>query len=380
MLLPSLLALALPLGAYEHPHIPGGLTGAGWKVTPPFHRDAELFPIVDEGRWGFIDTKGNVVVEPAFEDVRPFVNGAAAVQSEGRWGVVGANGDFFVAPAFSDAGVISDGMLAVRQPRGDLWSFLSTKQLAAAVKAGGKAPPLSYFLNPVGDFHDGFAVVTVKQKPSGERISQVALITKSLAPWSLGSVEPLTDFSEGLAGVRLYDEGVRRPGTVLIDTAGATVGQLADVTNMKNYAEGLAPATNSGAWGYIDRRGRWAVPPKFTVAEPFSEGRAAVMNGQFWGFIDTKGTEVVPVRYRHVEPFSGGLAAVCEGVGAEQTCGYVDASGKTVIAPRYWPAYAFVRGVALVRTRQGIYKYIGKDGKDIYSPAFTAADIHQGQR
>jgi len=41
------------------------------------------------------------------------------------------------------------------------------------------------------------------------------------------------------------------------------------------FADGLAPAKLNGRWGYLDRNGNFAIPPRFLAAAPFSEGLAA---------------------------------------------------------------------------------------------------------
>ncbi len=53
-----------------------------------------------------------------------------------------------------------------------------------------------------------------------------------------------------------------------------------------SFSNGLAPARKAkGKWGYIDRFGKFAIPPKFESAESFSEGRAEVTINRKRGFI-----------------------------------------------------------------------------------------------
>ena len=41
------------------------------------------------------------------------------------------------------------------------------------------------------------------------------------------------------------------------------------------FAGGLARVRLNGFWGYLDRRGHFAIPPRYLRAEDFSEGLAA---------------------------------------------------------------------------------------------------------
>ena len=65
-------------------------------------------------KWGFIDTKGNVVVEPQFVGVRGFSEGFVAVriysEYEYKWGFIDTGGNVVIEPQFSDAMSFSEGI------------------------------------------------------------------------------------------------------------------------------------------------------------------------------------------------------------------------------------------------------------------------------
>lgn len=78
--------------------------------------------------WGYIDTDGEWVIEPVFEEALPFSEGYAAVCYNGDWGYIDAMGqsafDGFVydeATIFSNgyAGVVRDGILTYIDTKGD---------------------------------------------------------------------------------------------------------------------------------------------------------------------------------------------------------------------------------------------------------------------
>ncbi len=101
-----------------------------------------------------------------------------------------------------------------------------------------------------------------------------------------------------------------------------------------------------GKFGFIDESGRVAIAPRFDCAYPFTEGLAGVCIDKKWGFIDKTGAVVVPLAYRAVSPFADGLAAVYLPVVG---CGYIDRSGKVVIAPQTkFSCSPFAGGLAVV--------------------------------
>ena len=47
-----------------------------------------LVAFCKNGKWGFVNTAGEVVLEPKYENARSFSNGLAAVCEDGKWGFV----------------------------------------------------------------------------------------------------------------------------------------------------------------------------------------------------------------------------------------------------------------------------------------------------
>jgi hypothetical protein len=47
----------------------------------------------ENGKFGFIDSSGNYVIQPLFEDAMPFSEGLAAVRLNGRWGYINTRGE-----------------------------------------------------------------------------------------------------------------------------------------------------------------------------------------------------------------------------------------------------------------------------------------------
>jgi len=99
-----------------------------------------------------------------------------------------------------------------------------------------------------------------------------------------------------------------------------------------SFSEGLSRWRVGSKFGYIDKRGRLVIPARYKYTDHFSEGLAWVENNGKIGFIDTKGRMVIkPRRLHHVEPFRGGLAYVVTQNGEH---GYIDRTGEYVWRPQ----------------------------------------------
>ena len=144
------------------------------------------------------------------------------------------------------------------------------------------------------------------------------------------------------------------------------------------FHEGLAWAAKNkrSGYGYIDKTGRWAFPRTFAFADHFSEGLAGVKVKEGWGFIDIQGVVVIPPVFQEVQSFSDGLAAVAVGTGNDLRWGFIDKEGSYVIEPKYpgSPSFFYRRtffssGVAVVQMSFDRFDVINRQGEIINSVA-----------
>lgn len=74
-----------------------------------------VIAVAKDGKWGFVNTSGKVILEPTYEDAHSFSNGLAAVKKDGKWGFIDPDGNVVIDYQFSDAGYLaSDGVCPVR--------------------------------------------------------------------------------------------------------------------------------------------------------------------------------------------------------------------------------------------------------------------------
>ena len=83
-----------------------------------------LLAIEKEGKWGFIDASGKVVIEPKYEDARSFSNGLAGVKDGKFWSFINEKNEKVITGEFSDVNYFnSKGNCFVK---GDnYWFYLS---------------------------------------------------------------------------------------------------------------------------------------------------------------------------------------------------------------------------------------------------------------
>jgi len=61
-----------------------------------------------DGKWGFVDSKGKVVIEPQYEKAKSFSGGLAAVSENEKWGLINVDNEVVVPYQYYDIGYVSD--------------------------------------------------------------------------------------------------------------------------------------------------------------------------------------------------------------------------------------------------------------------------------
>lgn len=288
---------------------------------------------------GFLSKDGRLVVAPEFLFSKDFTEGLAAVLIGGRvksrngfrdvvgglWGYIDKSGRMKVTPKYKDAGYFSESLAWVKV--GKKYGYIDKKG-RIVIK------PLFKYAD---SFHQGRAVVRLRGSKDGYIDRSGKLICKPQFSFA-------NDFHDGLAAVCVGGKAVK----------GDFIG---------------------GKWGFVDRAGKMVIKPQFDgiyggwvemFKPPFSEGLAAVniggknVNGQFkggkWGFINRRGKWVVEPKFKSAVNFSGGLAAVKIG----RKWGYISKRSGTVIAPQFRRAGDFSCGLARVEIDKKRWSYIEK--------------------
>ena len=288
-----------------------------------------LFRIKQNGKYGFIDKSGNIVIIPQFDYVRPFSEDLAWVgRGRQEWGSLTIYYDFesFINKAgqavivnrdFRAAGDFSDGLAPVKI--NGKWGYIN--------KVGNILIDPKF--NACGFFSGGLAVA---------RIGDIwSFIDKTGRVVISEQFEEVQHFSDGLAAVKTGSNWkyIDKNGKIVLNTQYDLVG---------NFSEGLAPVNlggqeneyvgmEGGKWGYIDKTGNIVIPLQFEYGKTFSEGIAPVKIGGRWGFIDKAGTVVIKPQFDWAECFSGGLAEVEIHHGGLRI-GYINKKGDYVWNPQ----------------------------------------------
>lgn len=133
--------------------------------------------------------------------------------------------------------------------------------------------------------------------------------------------------------------------------------------------------------GYIDRKGKLKVNPKYRYAGDFAEGLAPVdvsVDGEWskWGYIDAEGRTIIEPQFGNGEAFEDGYAVVAVGNPITGPRGLIDKRGQFVVNPIYADLYRISKNRYSYRpnldSRAGI---LDSSGKTIAEPQFNSLGV-----
>ncbi|ULL19323.1 hypothetical protein DVH26_35830 [Paenibacillus sp. H1-7] len=329
-----------------------------YNVTVP----RPLFPLNVNGKYGYIDRYGTMIVPAQYDSAEPFSDDLAVVgvrkDNHMKYGYIGLKGNIVLEPQYDAAGSFQSGAAPVTmKSQGGLFAQYIDKQ--------GKPlfPGMFTFAEP---FEDQIAVVSTSDDHSLTDLKK-GLIDREgnfiAAPQFKHDIFAGTPYGEGLFAVT---RGGARWG--YIDTAGKErIPFVFD--RARAFSEGLAAVTKdqtpAGLYGYIDRNGTTQIEPKYKAALEFSEGLAPVQlpDSNGWGYIDAKGSMVIQPQFGYAGSFRQGIAPV-KSLSGPGNMGYIDKHGDWVIPPIYDKASEFYNGLAKVQLN-GTESYIDVTGRTV---------------
>ena len=307
----------------------------------------QLFLVENTGKYGYIDSTGNIAIPLTFDYALPFSEGIAMVEENDLAFAINSNGT-----KVKDFGRVQ------------------------YIRTDGFLPKL---------FRDGFSLGDVPHGTAfydhdwnqafGRTFEDATIFSNGLASVKIdglwGAIDKTGElvvsnqygyvgfFSDGIAPVSLNAQfgAVNERGELLVPLEYKYVGR---------YSCGLMPAMiDRSKWIFVDARGQQGIDKVFEGALPFTEGKASVRIDGKYGFIDLSGNFIIDPRYDQAYEFSEGLAPVR----VDGKWGFINHHGQMVIKPQFdsLPNSGFKDGLAEVEV-DGMYGYIDKRGDYVWEP------------
>lgn len=292
----------------------------------------ELTPVKSGEKWGFINSDGEIKINPQFTDARVFADNRSAVKTkDDKWGFIDTNGTYIINPMYKSVSDFNEGIAVVARPNakpefidtaGNVLCMINDALYAETVFEG-----LAKFVSKE-DNKSGFVDKT------GKIVITPQFLFAARFKEGLCSIQQVVNDKDTLFGF------IDKKGKIVINPQFEWAGSFADSLAMIRIDE---------KYGYINKKGKIVINPQFDSAEDFNEGFAAVKMGEQWGFINKSGKIVINPQFEYAHSFKNSLASVQL---SEDKWGYIDTLGKYKINPQFKAAGTF-NNTALAPIKSG---------------------------
>ena len=292
------------------------------KITGKYSSETKMFETQDQTYWidrfqqgvarivrggyvGLMDSMGKVLCEPKYDKIFPFYGKVATVSLNNKYGLIDSKGKELLPLTWAYLGDFSEGSAFFVDSNGKR-GFINDK--------GAVLFYINY--DDLSNFHEGVATF--------RRNKSFGIVNKS------GNEVVLLD----------DDQDVDKVISKVIDRESSNVkwmlGTQEHYTPLFKFNDELAvhfkkEKNASYKYGYINRQGKFIIPPSFDWAMPFSNGYAIVKKTHKWGVIDKQGNMVLPCEYQSIFSAKSGEFIVCK----SKQWGVVNSNNKVVIPFKY---------------------------------------------
>jgi hypothetical protein len=331
-------------------------------------------------QWGYIDNKGQLVIEAQYDAVSQFSQGLAAVNVAGQWGYIDKAGNMIIEPSFHEAWNFHDGLARVK-PFDQPEHFVD--------RSGGVIRSADW--EAEDDFAGGLARIRYGEKfgfvdtsglmvinPDFDRAWNmehgVAVVEKSEKVGVINAkghvIIPLKyqSITRSLDGDKLFaHEGVK---AIAYNTAGKAIVQLAPAKMFDADSFNIAVKRGDAKWLYNLKKRNWQPDHGFIQLINLGESRWAAKGAGGYQLLDKDGLAVNDKYYSQLNRFSSGIAAFQR----DEYWGYVTVDGVELMEPQFGLAWDFVGGMARAAFRDGI-GFITSDMQLAFYPPENTTDM-----
>ncbi len=325
VLILMLMLSMVPMAATEYTETPLW----EYEVVGGFHNG--LAYVKKDGKYGNIDTSGNLVIPCIFDQSLHFYDGIAIIDTESGQQFFDTSGNLLFTTNYLYVENFSEGM-AVVWSRDNKYGYID--------KTGKEVIPCKY--NGALEFRHGVAPTTMGG-------GQYDIIDKAGNVLFTCYYDAITAFYDGLARVNV------KADFAFINTKGEEVTPFYDSAEV--FYNGLASVLIDNKRGFINTKGELVVSNVYRAVNNFgaeftTTGYSAGYRDGVWKCIDEHGNELFDFPYTKYSPgiFSGKYAMIRND---EDKRGIIDINGNIVV-PCIYDSLTLFEGNCTIGDRDGV--------------------------
>jgi subtilisin family serine protease len=230
--------------------------------------------IVVNKRYGFIDKKGQIVIDFIYEAASNFNEDLAVVLLGHKYGTIDKSGKLIVDNKYDWINGFKEGRSFFRQD--NLWEILDSngnEVLKSILEEDDNYE--EHYENQM--FSEGYAIVNRNGKYG--YINNAGIIVTDI------DYDYATPFKEGVANIKIGKN------YYIIDKEFNKISEL-KCEHITGFCNGIAKILIDGKWGIVDKEGNIRVKPKYEYILDYNNGLISTILDGKYGYIDLEGREI----------------------------------------------------------------------------------------
>jgi len=293
------------------------------------------------GKVSYLDETGkNIVADADYELITGlfgaayFSDGLLRVKKDGKYGFIDKTGKIIIRCTFNYAEDFHEGYAVGKMGEKDKYGYINKKGLWAIQPQYTQA----------NKFYDGIAIVTIEGGKKYSFIDKTGKITGS-TDLDLSTSSLFSSYSLSFSGG--YVEFKQNDKRGLIDKTGKIIAP-AIYDDINPFYDGLAAVCKGGTktstwgidiwtdgWGFVDVTGKMVIPNNYETVSSFSNSVAPVKENGLWGLMNKTGNWIVKPTYKERPETYGKTLIRMNGENYYHgDFTYIDKTGKTIWAPK----------------------------------------------
>lgn len=356
----------------------------------------------ENGKYGFKDKAGNIIIEPVYYSSNGFSEGLAAVKNDGyfeNYSFIDSTGKVVFTSHFSicDHYGFKNGFCWFGVYPDDKFILTSDDANWGFINASGKEIiPATYDrVNPFTP--EGIAIVNIggeykHRQFIGGKWGVIDTTGKEITPLKYDHIER---FEDDLALVNIAGKNVK--GQIIGGKWGVINSSGIEVIEIKYDKNDIILSPSGGLiklrvsksydakgknlleeeWNCFNSNGNLIPLSNYDRWVILNQGIIAVFSNEKWGLVDDQGNEILTPKYSSISNLTCGnesLELILVTMKTEDATKYgiVNKDGKEIISPIYEEKFHFHNGIARVKLN-GKYGYIDTSGKEIIPFIYQSA-------
>lgn len=266
-----------------------------------------LIPVKKDGKWGYIDRNGNIIISFKYDKANIFREGKACVKLNSKWGYINEKGENIIPFSYDEAYNFINGV-----------SCVLSNEKYGFIDANGNwivDPEYNYLTSAIlgYTFDNTNTIIFYKGNHQGLLKMEDGSV-KILAKPIYNKIFPFSN-GEALYTIQEKDSqgnDIGKSQNGYLDENGSVhISWLGGQDIYGLLSEGLRAVYDStGKWGYVDKNNKVVIPYIYDKAENFRNGMAVVGINNKYGIIDNMNNNLLDIVYDSISlPYNNYIVA-----------------------------------------------------------------------